>query len=152
MLDLLVEHPDIGPGEITDALRLAPRYAWRRGDPRKTSAGARLPGVRAETVWRHVRPFARQRLFFRGVKAMLRKLDRHAVFLSRIRSGGGRVTIIGDVLDAETVTLLAKLQIDLGSEVFPGLRRSGRDIARQGAKRPCLIAGAGLGRPATPGA
>jgi hypothetical protein len=79
-------------------------------------------------MWRHVRPFARQRLFFRGVEAMLKKLDRHAAFLSKIRSEGGRVTIIvnlpgyvniGDVLDCDSAKLLAKLCIELGIEVFP---------------------------------
>ena len=127
-INLLINHPVMSPDTITGRLKPTPQYSWRRGEPRRTPIGTELGGVRSETMWRHVIREEGRRSFFAGLRNSVDRLRAHRRFLSQIASGGGRVELIvnlpgnvnmGDVLNPQTLRLIADLGADLGVEVFP---------------------------------
>jgi hypothetical protein len=82
-------------------------------------------------MWRHVTARKRQRLFFTGLRELLARLQSKQGFLSRLVSGGGRITLIvnlpgdvnmGDVLEPASLQLMSKLGLELGVEVFPRMK------------------------------
>lgn len=125
---LYIDHPNIDPGAITEALGLAPYAAHRAGTPRKTPKGTPLDGVYRTTKWSHSAPAEGKRRFFQGVTQLVDILEPHAAFLSKIVETKGSIQLlvhlagdvnIGDDMAWHELARLAALKIKLGVEVFP---------------------------------
>ena len=46
---LRIRHPDMDPQDVTAALGIEPKHAWRAGEARRTPVGTPLTGVYRDT-------------------------------------------------------------------------------------------------------
>ncbi|ESQ91809.1 hypothetical protein ABAC460_05580 [Asticcacaulis sp. AC460] len=124
---LLIRHPTIDPEAISSALSLAPSRSWRVGTPRMGPKGDPLPGVYRDTVWSW-RTKREDREFVASLREMLIVLEPQSEFLDMLILSGGRVSLVldlsglhntGDVLKADDLQRLARLNIEFSIEVFP---------------------------------
>jgi hypothetical protein len=138
-LSLRIHHPLLDPREISRALRMRPKIAWRVGEPRLTPRGEPLPGVRSETYWskaltpRWVKvPHGTQAEA--KVIALMKRLRGQTTFLGRLRRTGGRIEIwlssysthnYSFVLPAALIASISKLGCVFIVDVYPYKQRSG---------------------------
>jgi Domain of unknown function (DUF4279) len=130
-VSLGVRHPDIDPAQITRALGLQPRHAWRKGETRLDSTGTALAGTHRESYWVcELTPHPELSGERTGVESELfRVLDtlrRTIGFMQDLRHGGGAaelfITIFarGDFrleLLAEEAALLGRLGVAMTIEI-----------------------------------
>jgi hypothetical protein len=127
-IELLVIHPTLDPSEIGTALGLEAAAVQGAGDQRQTPAGRLLQGRYADTRWRYSRRYeTSEQWFVDRLSDFVSHLERHDVFLRRVRSTGGRVCLLiqflgdgyfGDEISLPILERLAKLELDLGIECF----------------------------------
>lgn len=125
---LLIKHPNLDPGLISERLAMLPNMTQLVGTKRKTPKGVSIGGTYRESRWGWSIRVAGKRSFFDDVTDLANRLKPHKKFLSEIIDSGGTIEVIvhlpGDVnigwtLDWQEMEKLAELQINLGIEVFP---------------------------------
>ena len=118
-LSLRIRHPFLDPADISKELRIEPEYAFRAGQPRPSKSGVVIAAVHAESYWvapldpvswfgnpSFAEPFnlsvtkeqidaaiAQNLTGALGLYA-LRLNKAHAVFLHKIRSEGGEISLL----------------------------------------------------------
>ncbi|HEY7690183.1 MAG TPA: DUF4279 domain-containing protein [Dongiaceae bacterium] len=127
-VELFIVHPTLDPAEITAALGLEPAITHPVSERRRTPSGDTLPGQYRDTRWRHtVRYEVKHQYFAEAVTSLVARLEPHKIFLSQLRSTGGKASIIvqflgdgyyGDTIHKETLSRLAELDLDLSVECF----------------------------------
>jgi hypothetical protein len=92
-MSIRIWHPEIDPVEVTRTLGIAPRHAWRVGEPRVTPTGRSLGGVRDKSYWcAEVSPaHARDSDPEGDVVRFLDMLEPHARLLQDIVTSGGTI-------------------------------------------------------------
>ena len=140
-LTIQISHPAMAPEEITAALGLTPDHAWHVGHPRRTPAGTPLPGHHKQSYWCHTQNIEADRAFFKGALRLLEKLEARSEFVLRLSETGGKVnmnvslpgdTNIGDVIGWDGLKRFIELKVELGIEVFPGMRLPEKGGASKG--------------------
>ena len=127
-------HPSINPAEITKTLNIEPDYAWKVGSKRRTPDGTILEGKHTQSYWCANHETTGQRNFFKEIEKMLNYLTKnHRPFFDKIAKESGRVEIylqlhgrnnIGSSLKPKIMKLMVALNIELGVEVFPRMRKA----------------------------
>jgi hypothetical protein len=79
---LVLGHPDIDSGLITEALGLKPHGQQQAGMPRKTPRGNPLPGSYRETWWNHVFRFVDRTDFLVQLERIVDRLASKKQFLN----------------------------------------------------------------------
>jgi len=97
-IGLRVHHPSIDPRAISRKLKMRPRISWRIGEPRVSSAGAPMPGIRNDTYWsKTITPggvkVPTQKIAEAKLATLIKRLRPHARFLKGLRQSGGAVAI-----------------------------------------------------------
>jgi len=126
---LLIAHPTIDPGRISNELGLKPYASFRKGHSATTPTGYVLPHLPQESRWNHIYKFnGRKHGLATSIEQLLDSLASHRSFFRRICRQGGNTQLYvqfpGDVNNGSTFPweLLKKLsdtRIGLGIEVFP---------------------------------
>jgi hypothetical protein len=128
LVQLFVVHPAMSPEAISSALGLEAHNAQAAGEPRKTPKGTPLPGIYPDTRWRHsVECAVTDQWFAAEVTRFVDRLEPHRAFLAGLRSTGGKVSVIiqllgdgylSDEIPATTLAKLVELQLGLAFESF----------------------------------
>ena len=97
-ISLRLHHPSIDPAEITQALGLKPKRAWKAGDTRQTPKGMPLEGIYRESYWytdliQDGEHSSEGTLIEEYLDYFAKQLAPSRDFFARIRSEGGRVEL-----------------------------------------------------------
>lgn len=130
-ISLVIRHPEMRPGTLTDALGFSPSRQWGVGEQRQTPKGTILEGEYDHTMWIHTVSFQQDRHFFDRVLDIVANLEKFEDFLEKLVETGGSIRLnirlpgnlnVGDELQPESLEKLARLHIGLSVEVFPTAR------------------------------
>lgn len=128
-ITLRLFHPDADPDDITNALGIRPKRAWRAGEPRSTPIGQPLPGLYRETYWyKDVgKGEYRNGSLVAALSDLAETYKPFERFFKSFRGSGGRIEFFvhwifyhnsGDVFDFGLLGKLADLGIDLSFDVY----------------------------------
>lgn len=130
-VSLRIRHPSADPADITAALDMAPKNAWKAGSPRRTPRDEPLQGTYRESywsaslggdAWKDSAPVALEPFLL----THLRALSAHAKFLNRLVADGGSCELfvelngageIGLEMAPTLVRLLGDLQFTLSFDI-----------------------------------
>jgi len=128
---LLIIHPSVDARAITEALSLKPQLSLSVGQDRQTPGGRHLPGKNKSTIWSHAYNLNSKGPFFKKTAPFLARLERNSEYLKALSLSGGKVHLIfeldgrqnqGDTISSGDMERLARLDIDVGIEVFPNFQ------------------------------
>lgn len=96
-ITLRIFHPSIEPTEITTALGLQPKRAWKAGQPRQTPKGTPLDGIYSESYWftnlTDGEQISEGTLLEDYVDHFCCQLSQHSQFFNQIRKEGGKIEL-----------------------------------------------------------
>ncbi len=133
-IQLLIMHPSIDPGVITNVLKLSPFRAWQKGQDRFTPEGSRPPGKWHDSRWWHIWKFQNMsdRSFFRSMENIIDTLYPHRDFFRKLGAEECRMSLNvnlpgslnqGSSISFSYLNKLADMHLSLGLEVFPEWER-----------------------------
>ena len=132
-ITLRVFHPNIDPAEITRALALKPKRAWKAGDSRQTPRGTPLEGFYRESYWfSDLIPDGEHSsegtLIEEYLDHFANQFAPSREFFARVRSEGGRVEFFigmygaqnyGFELSPSLLSAVAEIGLSLTFDVYP---------------------------------
>jgi hypothetical protein len=122
-------HPSMDPAEMSAALGLSPKWAWRAGERRSTPSGRLLSGLRAESYWvaQLGKGAEADKRLSAAISEALDNLAPHKTFFERIRLEGGRAEFFigwyfggqsGDTFAFDLLGRLHEMKLDLALDVY----------------------------------
>ena len=127
-IGLRLRHPAFDPRQITEALGIKPKRAWKAGELRKTPKGTPLTGVYPDSYWYAQIAVGRWPLELNeAIYVTLQKLIPNRSFFHDIRADGGVAELFigwffenqsGDVLAHQCLALAGDLKIDLSFDIY----------------------------------
>jgi Domain of unknown function (DUF4279) len=127
-VELFIVHPTLSPGQISAALKLKASNQHAVGEPRRTPKGMPLEGTYADPRWRYSREYrTKNQRFADKVVALLDRVERHRLFLRKLRKTGGSACLLvqllgegyfGDQVSPDILKRMADLTLDFGIEAY----------------------------------
>ncbi|NGO51922.1 DUF4279 domain-containing protein [Allomesorhizobium camelthorni] len=128
-VSLRLIHPSMDPDEITTALQMEPKRAWKAGEPRTTPKGTPIAGVFRQTYW-----YANVCEGRMPPQELAEELDQvldglipYQAFLTRLREEGGRSEFFvgfylgdqaGETYPSTMLAKMAALGLDLSLDNY----------------------------------
>ena len=126
-LNLLISHPSMDPGLITDQLALKPQLTQRNGDQIVTPKGKVAGGLYKWTKWRYFIELENSDLLNDEIHSLITILYVKRQFFNEIRLEDGKSIMyinhscqehLNLVLDPEVLEKLCKMSMSFGVEIF----------------------------------
>lgn len=130
-LSLMIKHPAEKLHRISEELGLTPDYFWQVGDNWTLPSGKTLPGIRKYTYWCESLRYVDDKRFFEIIEERLVYLEAAAEYVHGLTDSSGTLALnvdllgttrIDDVLPSSIMLRMARLNVELGLEVFPNMR------------------------------
>lgn len=125
---ILIRHPTLDPGLVTEKLSLQPDRQLVAGEPFQSPNGGYLGAPNKMSSWSKRYDYHGTKRFFEAIGEFLDLFERERLFISDIHAGGGEVEIIfnlsgkdniGDTLSCHMMERCVRLNVKVGIEVFP---------------------------------